>query len=107
MTMPSAERCDPVAEPVAIVEIASASRAEPQPRSIAFRRGRGDLCILDLASGEIRTLRSGWDASLDCVWSPDSQWLAVAVSDRDFNRDVHLIPADGSDAGVAGGGEVL
>ena len=77
-------------------------RAVPSPdgRSIAFRRGRGDLCILDLASGEIRTLRSGWDASLDSVWSPDSQWLAVAVSDRDFNRDVHLIPADGSDAGV-------
>lgn len=77
-------------------------RAVPSPdgRSLAFRRGRGDLCILDLASGEVRTLRSGWDASLDGVWSPDSQWLAVAVSDRDFNRDIHLIPADGSDPGV-------
>ncbi len=77
-------------------------RAVPSPdgRSIAFRRGRGDLCVLDLASGEIRTLRSGWDASLDAVWSPDSKWLAVAVSDRDFNRDIHLLPADGSEAGV-------
>jgi tricorn protease len=77
-------------------------RAVPSPdgRSLAFRRGRGDLCILDLASGEVRNLVSGWDASLEAVWSPDSQWLAVAMSDRDFNRDIHLIPADGSDPGV-------
>jgi tricorn protease len=77
-------------------------RAVPSPdgRSLAFRRGRGDLCILDLASGDVRTLLAGWDASLEAVWSPDSQWLAVAMSDRDFNRDIHLVPADGSDAGV-------
>lgn len=77
-------------------------RAVPSPdgRSLAFRRGRGDLCILDLGTGEIRTLRAGWDASMESVWSPDSQWLAVAVADRDFNRDIHLVPADGSDGGV-------
>ena len=90
-----------IVEPV-IAGPAEDRRAVPSPdgRSLAFRRGRGDLCILDLASGEVRTLRPGWDAGLDVVWSPDSQWLAVAVSDRDFNRDIHLVPADGSDAGV-------
>ena len=72
----------------------------PDGRSLAFRRGRGDVCVLDLASGEIRVLRSGWDASVEAVWSPDSKWIALAVSDRDFNRDIHLVPADGSDAGV-------
>jgi tricorn protease len=70
-------------------------RPSPDGRSLAFRRGRGDVCILDLESGEVRTLRPGWDAWVEYVWSPDSDWLALAVSDRDFNRDIHLFPADG------------
>jgi len=70
-------------------------RPSPDGRSLAFRRGRGDVCILDFESGEVRTLRPGWDAWVEYVWSPDSDWLALAVSDRDFNRDIHLFPADG------------
>lgn len=70
-------------------------RPSPDGRSLAFRRGRGDVCLLDLGDGTVRTLLPGWDAGVEYVWSPDSKWIAVAVSDRDFNRDVHLYPADG------------
>ena len=31
-------------------------------------------------------------------WSPDSKWIAFAQDDRDFNRDIWLVPIDGSKA---------
>lgn len=68
----------------------------PDGTRLAFRRGLGDLCVVDLATGEVCTLRPGWDPSLDVAWSPDSKWLAYSVSDRDFNADIHLMPSDGS-----------
>jgi len=72
----------------------------PDGSRLAFRRGLGDLCVIDLASGEVCSLRPGWDASLGVAWSPDSKWLAYSVSDPDFNADVHVMPADGSSPAV-------
>ncbi len=33
---------------------------------------------------------------LDYDWSPDGKWLVYAQSDSDFNRDIWLLPVDGS-----------
>jgi tricorn protease len=84
---------------VPVVQAASHDR-EPSPSPdgawLAFRRGRGDLALLELASGEVKMLRQGWDTGLHWRWSPDSRHLAFAVSDRDFNTDVWVAPVDGS-----------
>ncbi len=72
----------------------------PDGKHLAFRRGRGDLMILDLDSGDIRTLISGWDFSLDWRWSPDSRFIAYHQNDRDFNSDIWIIPVDGSKPAV-------
>lgn len=68
----------------------------PDGRSLAFRRGRGDLAIMDLATGETRTLVEGWDTSISWRWSPNSKLIAYDQNDRNFNSDVFIIPADGS-----------
>ncbi|MCE8017768.1 peptidase S41 [Halomonas sp. MCCC 1A17488] len=72
----------------------------PDGRSLAFRRGRGDLVILDLESGEERTLVEGWDSFMHWRWSPDSRYIAYSQNDLDFSANVFVVPADGSQAPV-------
>jgi len=68
----------------------------PDGRSLAFRRGRGDLVILDLASGETHTLLEGWDSFMQWRWSPDSRYIAYAQNDLNFSSNIFIVPADGS-----------
>ncbi len=72
----------------------------PDGKSLAFRRGRGDLVILDLESSESRILAPGWDTGLEWRWSPDSRHIAYAQADLDFNSDIWVVPADASDKAV-------
>ncbi|MGR4066847.1 S41 family peptidase [Billgrantia sp. C5P2] len=72
----------------------------PDGRSLAFRRGRGDLVILDLESGEERTLIEGWDSFMQWRWSPDSRYIAYSQNDLDFSANIFVVPADGSEAPV-------
>ncbi|MGR2739348.1 S41 family peptidase [Billgrantia sp. Q4P2] len=68
----------------------------PDGRSLAFRRGRGDLVILDLESGEERTLVEGWDSFMQWRWSPDSRYIAYSQNDLDYSANIFVVPADGS-----------
>jgi tricorn protease len=72
----------------------------PNGKHLAFRRGRGDLMILDLPSGEPRALVTGWDFALDWRWSPDSRFIAYEQNDINFNSDIWIVPADGSKPAV-------
>ncbi len=71
----------------------------PDGKMLAYRQGN-DLMVLNLATNEGATLRDGWDTELEFQWSPDSKWMAFAQDDRDFNRDIWLVPVDGSQAAV-------
>ena len=71
----------------------------PDGKLLAYRNGN-DLMMLNLATNESVTLREGWDMELEFQWSPDSKWMAFAQDDRDFNRDIWLVPVDGSKAPV-------
>ncbi|MCA9311833.1 MAG: PD40 domain-containing protein, partial [Phycisphaerales bacterium] len=77
---------------------------EPHPSpdglSLAFMRNPGNIVILDLASGEERTLVEGWDRWATFAWSPDSRYIAYDYSDADYNSDIFVVPADGSAAAV-------
>jgi tricorn protease len=68
----------------------------PDGRSLAFRRGRGDLVVHDLESGEERTLVEGWDSFMHWRWSPDSRYIAYSQNDLDFSANVFVVPVDGS-----------
>ena len=70
---------------------------DPTGKKIAFIQGDGDLVIQDLDGENLRILHTGWSPPW-YSWSPDGKWLAYSTLDNDFNRDVWLVPIDGSRA---------
>ncbi len=82
-----------------VVQLKSHDRdASPSPDGIhlAFRRGRGNLVILNRMTEKSRTLVKGWDTSLHWSWRPDGRFIAYCHADRDFNYDIRIATADGS-----------
>ncbi len=76
----------------------------PDGKKIAFLRGLGQLVVADISAtgvlGTEKVLLNGWASPRDVCWSPDSQWLAYAMEDLDFNMDVFIQAADNSKAPV-------
>ncbi|ARA94183.1 MAG: peptidase S41 [Bacteroidetes bacterium] len=71
----------------------------PDGRHVAFLRGRGTLLVAAVDGdrlGPARTLLDGWATPDDLAWSPDSRWLAYALDDLQFNREIFIHAADGS-----------
>jgi tricorn protease len=69
----------------------------PDGAKLLYVRGRGDLVLRELASGEERVLVTGFDDP-QAVWAPDSRTIVYAKEDFDFNSDIWLM-----DTGVMGG----
>lgn len=88
-------------EPILVTDFEDrAPDPSPDGKRLAFRRGRGDLMILDLESKETRSLVPGWDTGITWRFSPDSRFIAYSQDDRNFNADVWIIPTDGSKPAV-------
>jgi len=64
---------------------------------LAFVLGDGDLAIQNLDGSGSRVLHTGWSPP-SFEWSPDSRWIAFSTQDNDFNRDIWLVPIDGTRA---------
>src|SRR5690606_23065943 len=62
---------------------------------VAFLKVRGDLWVMRPDGSEARKVLSSWNKP-DYDFSPDGRWLVYAQSDNDFNRDIWLLPLDGS-----------
>lgn len=77
----------------------SALTLSPDGNRLAYIRGLGDLVVANRDGSQARVIIAGWSPP-DYTWSPDGKWIAYAIDDNDFNRDVYLIPADGSAAPV-------
>lgn len=77
----------------------------PDGRHVAFRQGRGRLVTAVLTpEGRLQdehVLLDGWATPSGLAWSPDSRWLAYAMSDLDFNQEVFIHAADGARPPVA------
>ena len=71
----------------------------PDGRKLAIVRGRGQLVIRDLASGDESVLVDSWNVPT-FRWSPDSRWIAYEIEDAEHNPDLWIVPADGSAAAV-------
>jgi len=81
----------------------------PNQKKIALRRGSftsygaGTLITADLEEGALEnetTLVDSWSAPMDVTWSPDGDWLAYSRSDLNFNAEVYIHAADGSQGPV-------
>ncbi len=77
---------------------------DPQPEGsprfvpggrIAFTNLRGDLWTMDQNGKDLREVFSSWNEP-EYEFSPDGKWVAYAVEDSDFNRDIWIRAADGS-----------
>ncbi len=65
-------------------------RFSPDGKHLAFLRHIGDLVIYDLATGKERTVVKSWN-ELHYEWSPDGQWIAYAMFDAEYNRDIYIL----------------
>lgn len=70
-------------------------RFDPTGKLLAFLKVRGDLWVMKSDGTQARRVFESWnDPEYD--FSPDGRWLVYAVYDNDFNRDIWLLPLDGS-----------
>ncbi|MHB1424843.1 MAG: S41 family peptidase [Gemmataceae bacterium] len=76
-------------------EVKSNLKFSPDGSRLAYLRARGDLWVAKSDGREARKIVPSW-SELEYDWSPDGKWLVYAHSDNDFNRDIWIIPADGS-----------
>jgi tricorn protease len=81
------------------VLVESSDDYEPQPspdgKYLAFRRGLGQIWLMDIESGETSLVHDHWTLE-SYIWSPDGSMMAVARDDRDNNADIWIFPIDGS-----------
>jgi len=65
-------------------------KPSPDGTRLLFQRGRGDLVVLDLRSGEQRVVLDGWDGP-DVAWAGDNRHIVYSRVDLYFNSDVWLL----------------
>ena len=68
----------------------------PDGKSVAYVDITGGLHVLPVSGpGVAKRLYQGWEP-YDFDISPDGVWIAVAPQNADFNRDIFILPVDGS-----------
>lgn len=72
----------------------------PDGKSLAFKRGNGDLWVKDLGTGKERAIFKGWSTDLTWTWSPNSRYIAYVTEDRNFNSDIWIIEPAGNSPAV-------
>jgi tricorn protease len=79
-------------------------RFSPDGKSLAFLRNDRKLCVLDLDSGQERTLATGvferppLNSRRPFVWSPDSKWIAFGSTTGKSFKNLWVVSASGGDA---------
>jgi len=77
-------------------ELETDIRFSPAGDRISFVKSRGDLWTMSVEGKDPQRLLRSWDQP-QYDWSPDGKWIVYAVNDNDFNRDIWIIPSDGSE----------
>ncbi len=86
-----------------LIELTDGKRPCSDPRwapdgdRIAYRRGLGDLRVMDIDGKHDESVSDYWNLG-DFSWSPDGRWLAFARLDPDYNSEIWIIPSKGGDA---------
>ena len=63
----------------------------PDGKQLAFMRGTGDIILADGDGRNQRIFLEHWYPS-DFSWSPDSRFIAYAMTDNMFNTDIYIRP---------------
>jgi tricorn protease len=74
-------------------------RSSPDGNRLSWLEATGNLVTLKLGDGQVREVMPNWDMPT-YDWSPDGKWLVVAAKDVHSNRDIWLVPSDGSQEAV-------
>ncbi|CAN5707896.1 hypothetical protein BH11PLA1_BH11PLA1_09200 [soil metagenome] len=80
----------------------SAPVPSPDGSKLLVTRGLGDLVLIDLKGKSAKVLLESWNDA-DASWAADSRHIVYGVEDLDFNRDIWLMDATGSDEKLAKG----
>jgi tricorn protease len=67
----------------------------PDGKNVAFLKDRGELWIMDPSGKNAKMLVKSF-SPVEYDWSPDGKWMVASYEDEDFNRDIHILPIDGS-----------
>lgn len=67
----------------------------PDGTRIAFIKGSGDLWTMAVDGTDARRIVKSFDEP-QYDWSPDGKWFVYSKSDHDFNRDIWVLPSDGT-----------
>jgi len=71
-------------------------RLSPDGKWLSWLEATGDLVTAKVGRGlAANVIMASWDMPT-YDWSPDGKWLVVAAKDINSNRDIWLVPADGS-----------
>ncbi|MCB1206483.1 MAG: PD40 domain-containing protein [Verrucomicrobiae bacterium] len=70
-------------------------RIVPGGKRLSWVSGGGSLWAANDDGSKAARIFDSWNAP-QYDWSPDGKWIAYAISDNDFNRDIWIAPADGS-----------
>jgi len=70
-------------------------KLSPDGRWLSWLEATGDLVTARVGGESASVIMPGWDMPT-YDWSPDGNWLVVAAKDINSNRDIWLVPADGS-----------
>jgi tricorn protease len=76
-------------------KVESDIRFSPDGSRISFVKGLGDLWTMTPEGKDTKRLLRSWNRP-QYDWSPDGKWIVYAIDDEDFNRDIWIIPVDGS-----------
>lgn len=72
-------------------------RVSPDGAWISWIEATGDIVTAPASGkGEAKVVTHGWDPPT-YDWSPDGKWLVVGKKDLHANRDIWVVPADGSE----------
>jgi tricorn protease len=71
------------------IEISS-PMPSPDGEQLLFIRGRGDLVLHNLKSGENRVLFEAWNRP-EVQWASDNRHIVYALNDHDFQSDVYIL----------------
>lgn len=67
----------------------------PDGQKLAFTKGRGDLWTINTDGKDAKRIIESWNTP-DFDFSPDGKWIVYSSSDNNFNRDIYILPLDGS-----------
>jgi len=74
----------------------SGLKLSPDGEKLSYIRGKGNLIIRDIETGDEKVLFEGWDTP-EYNWSPDSKWIVYSQNDNNFNREIYIIPSSGGE----------